>query len=407
MKNPQVIVVGSGPCGSFVALNLAKAGVSVTVFEEHGEIGIPPHCAGHLSLKGLKTLGLYPLPAKIIENIFYGAIFYSPKGKDFTVRFPSPVTCVVNRALFDKYLAERAMDKGAEYHLEAHVKSLIIKEGFVKGVVVKQKSDCTREFSAEIVVDAEGVSSRILRQTGVPTLNRRMLVNAVQAEVKNVDDVEPNMVEIFWSRKYAPGFYAWLIPKSDGKAKVGLAVKNGDPKVFLQKLMLKHPVASKKLNAAKIIKIAFHPITLGGPIVKPYSNGFLAVGDAASQVKPTTGGGVIFGMHCASFAAEVICEALNKNDLSSKFLSLYKKRYDKAYGFDMKVMLKMRKMLETIPDNKIEKIVDFCKKVNIDEVLQKIDDLDFQGRSLLRLLWGPRMLATLFYSFFLYLSANS
>jgi len=401
-----VIVVGGGPCGSFTALNLTKHGVSVMVFEEHGEIGVPSHCAGHLSIKGLKDLGLYPLPTEIVENTFYGAIFHSPKGRELSVRFSSPVTCVVNRVLFDKYIAEMAKDAGVQYHLNSRVESLIVEDGFVKGVGVKQNGKTKEKFFAKIVVDAEGISSRILRLAGLPALNRHMLVNAVQAEVENVKDMEPDMVDVFLGKDYAPGFYAWLIPKLDGKAKVGLAAKTGNPKELLQRLMLKHPVASKKLRMAKILQTAFHPITLGGPIPKTYSNGFLAVGDVASQVKPTTGGGVVLGITCARVAAKVAYEALRKNSFSSEFLSAYQKRCKEILDFDVNVMLRVRKMLDVMSDEKVDDAISLCTKFNLDKILRNFKDIDFQGQSLLRLLRSPRMLTALFYFFFLYLSAN-
>lgn len=402
----DVVIVGGGPCGSFAALNLAKLGVNVAVFEEHGEIGVPSHCPGHVSIKGLKLLGFYPLPSEIVENTFYGAIFHSPKGKEFSVRFSSPVTCVVNRVLFDKYIAEMAEAAGVHYYLNSRVKSLVIEGGFVKGVTVKQDSETEKRFLSRIVVDAEGTTSRILRQTGLSTLNRRMIVNAVQAEIENVKDAEPDLVEVFLGRDYAPGFYAWLIPKSDGKAKVGLAAKTGNPKELIQRLMLKHPIALKKLRTAKVLQTAFHPIPLGGPIPKAYSNGFLVVGDAASHVKPTTGGGVVFGMTCARVAAEVAYEALSENDFSSDFLGVYQKRCKEILGFDVNVMLKMRKMLDVMSDEKVDNAISVCKKLNLDKTLQNIKDIDFQGQSLLRILRSPRMLTALFYFFFLYLSAN-
>ncbi len=402
----DVIVVGGGPCGSFAAMNLAKLGVNVIVFEEHGEIGVPSHCAGHLSVKGLKILGLYPLPAKIVENVFYGANLYSPKGRNFSVRFPSPITCVVNRVLFDKYVAGMAEAAGAHYYLNSRVESLIIEDGCVKGVNVKQDGKIERKFLAKIVVDAEGTSSRILRQAGLPSLNRHMLVNALQAEVENVKDMEPDIVEVFFGKNYSPGLYAWLIPKSDGKAKVGLTAKAGNPKELLQRLMFKHPSASRKLRTARILQMAFHPIPLGGPIPKTYSDGFLAVGDAASHVKPTTGGGVIFGMACARVAAEVACEALRDNDFSSGFLGLYQKRCEEILGFDVNVMLKVRKMLDAMSDEKLDDAISFCKKLSLDKTLQNIRDIDFQGQALLRILRSPRMLSALLYLVFLYLSAN-
>lgn len=402
----DVIVVGGGPCGSFAALNLAKLGANVAVFEEHDKVGVPSHCSGHVSIKGLKRLGLHPLPSEIVENTFYGAVFYSPMVKEFSVRFSSPVTCVVNRVLFDKYIAEMAEAAGVHYYLNSRVESLIIEGGFVKGVTVKQNSETKKRFLSRIVVDAEGISSRILRQTGLSTLNRRMLVNAVQAEVENVKDLEPDLVEVFLGRDYAPGFYAWLVPKSDGKAKVGLAAKPGNPKELMRRLMLKHPIASKKLRTAKVLQTAFHPIPLGGPIPKTYSNGFLVVGDAASHVKPTTGGGVIFGMTCARVAAEVAYEALSRRDYSQEFLGVYQKRCDEILGFDVNVMLKMRKMLDGMSDEKVDNAISVCKRLNLDKTLKNIKDTDLQGQSLLRILRSPRMLMGLFYFFFLYLSAN-
>jgi digeranylgeranylglycerophospholipid reductase len=402
----DVIVVGGGPCGSFAALNLAKHGVDVTVFEEHGGIGVPCHCAGHLSIRGLKNLGLHPLPSEVVENTFYGANFYSPKGREFSVRFPQPVTCVVSRALFDERVARVAERAGARYCLNTRVESLIVEKGFVKGVNAKQNGEVCKDFAAKIVVDAEGISSRLLRQAGLQPFNRDMLVNAVEAEVENVKDMEPDTVEVFLGREYAPGFYAWLIPKRDGEAKVGLAAKNGNPKELLRRLMLKHPVASKKLRSAKVLRTAFHPITLGGPIPKTHSNGFLAVGDVASQVKPTTGGGVIFGMTCARVAADAVCEALRRDDFSSESLSAYQRRCGEISGFDVRAMLRIRKMLNAMSDQRVDDIIGFCTRLGIDKTLQNVKDVDFQGQALLRILPSPRMLPALFYLFFLYISAN-
>ena len=401
----DAIVIGGGPCGSFTALNLARLGVNVKVFEEHGEIGVPSHCAGHLSITGLKLLGLYPLPSRIVENTFYGAIFHSPKGKEFSVRLSSPVTCVVNRVLFDKHVAEMVEDAGAHYSLNSIVESLITENDFVKGVIVR-RGNTEERFSAKVVVDAGGVSSRILRQAGLSASDPKTFVNAVQAEVENVKNLNPDMVDVFLGKDYAPGLYAWLVPKHDGKANVGLATNTGNPKKLLQKLMYDHPIASKKLHAAKLSRISFHPIPLGGPIPKTYSNGFLAVGDAASQVKPTTGGGVIFGMMCARVAAEVAYEALHKDDFSSETLSEYQKKCDEVLGFEGKVMLKTRRMLDALSDDRIDKAITFCTKIGLDKTLQKVEDIDFQGRSLLHMLWNPRFSVALLYFIFSYLSAN-
>ena len=401
----DVVVVGAGPVGSFTASKLAKLGANVTVFEEHKAVGSPSHCAGHISIRSLRNLGLYPLPKKILENTFSQANFYSPSGFKFSVHLAKPVTCAVNREAFDRCIADKAEAAGARYKLNSRVQSLLLDNGAVKGVRVK-RGDREESFPAKVVVDAEGISSRLLRQTGLGGLNGARLVYAVEAEVESVKNVELDAVEVFLGKAYAPGFYGWLIPRLDGTAKVGLAANKGNPKEFLQRLMHKHPVASKQLRNAKITRMAFHPITLGGPISKPYANGFLAVGDVASQVKPTTGGGVVFGLTCAGIAAEVADKAVRRNDVSSNFLERYQKRCADTLGFDFSVMLRVRRFLDALSDRQLDEVLRFCARISLDKTLRNVDEIDFQGQMLLKFVTKPAMFAALVYFLKLYLSAN-
>jgi digeranylgeranylglycerophospholipid reductase len=401
----DAVVVGGGPAGSFAALNLAKLGAGVAVFEEHTEIGVPSHCAGHLSIRSLRSLGLYPLGGRIVENTFSQANFYSPLGAELSVRLARPVTCAVDRTLFDRYLAETAEATGARYCLGSRVHSLLVEAGFVKGVSVEQKGN-REEVLAKVVVDAEGISSRLLKQAGLSAFNRGGLVYAVESEVENVKDVASDTVEVFFGKNYAPGFYGWLIPRLDGTAKVGLATKTGNPKEFLQRLMRKHPVASKQLGKARIKRMSFHSISLGGPIARAYTNGFLAVGDVASQVKPTTGGGVVFGLTCAEIAAQVASEAVRRGDFSADYLQLYQKRCKETVGFDVNVMLRMRKFLNALSDTQLDAALRFCARIGVDKTLRNVEEIDFQGQTLLTVLKKPAMWAALAYFCMVYLAAN-
>ena len=396
-------MVGGGPAGSFFAFELAKRGADVAIFEEHPKVGLPSHCAGHLSIRSLRSLGLYPLPGGIVENTFSAANFYSPKGTKFSVHLTKPVTCAVNRALFDGYLAEKAQVAGAKLHLDRRVKTLFIEEGFVKGVNVERSSGEEERVLAKVVVDCEGISSRLLRQAGLQALEGNGLVYAVEAEVENVEGVEEHAVEVYVGKDFAPGFYCWLIPRLDGSAKVGLATRRGNPKEFLERLMRKHPVASKQFRNAKVKHMAFHTITLGGPIAKAYGNGFLAVGDCASQVKPTTGGGVVFSLTCAAIAAEAAANAIERNDLSADALQVYQKRFMETLGFDVDVMLKARHAINSFSDEKIDHVLRFADKVGFGKALCDVDEIDFQGRTLLNMMRKPAAYATMAYLLVMYL----
>lgn len=405
--NSAVVVIGGGPAGSFSAYELARRGMNVTVFEEHPKIGYPSHCAGHISIRSLRNLGLYPFPDGIIENEFSAANFYSPNGTKFSIHLNQPVTCAVNRARFDSYLAKKAQAQGVFYQLGSRVQSLYLQDGFVRGVNVIQDTSGEKQIFTNLVIDAEGVSSRFMRQAGLQPLRREGLVYAVEAEVEGVQGVEEHAVEVYVGKKYAPGFYGWLIPRLDGTAKVGLAVNRGNPKVFLNRLMQSHPVASKQLKNAKVTQMVFHAITLGGPVDKAYANGFLAVGDAASQVKATTGGGVIFSITCARLAAVVAHKAFARGDYSEDVLQLYQKLCANQLGFDASVMRRARQMVNSFSDVQFNRAFQFGARIGLGKALSDVEEIDFQGHMLFTMLKKPAAYAALAYFLWMYLSANA
>jgi len=404
--NIDVAIVGGGPVGSYAALHLAKHGIKATVFEEHPHVGLPSHCAGHISIRSLKSMGLYPLPNGIVENTFCAANFYSPNGTKFSLHLSGPVTTALDRTRFDQYLAEIAESAGAQFVLGSRVQSLLMQNGYVKGVNVKQANGSEARINSKIVLDAEGVASRLVRQAGLAALKPNGLVYAVEAEIDNAQNIEQDAVEVYFGKSYAPGFYGWLIPKCNGTAKLGLATNKGDPREYLKRLMTKHPVASKQLAKAKITQVGYHAITLGGPINRAYGDGFLAVGDCASQVKPTTGGGVIFGLTCAREAAEVSSQALKMDNVSANVLQAYQKRCNDLLNFDFRVMLRLRRFLDSLSDEKLDEMLRVCGKLGVDKALSGVEEIDYQGQMLLTVAGKPAMWAALAYFGLLYLSAN-
>lgn len=400
-RKADILVIGAGPCGSFSALTAARLGAEVLVCEEHKEIGLPAHCAGHISISGLKRLGI-SLSNKVLENKIKGAIFYSPSGREFRVKMASPVTMVFNRELFDKYLAALAERSGARYMLGMRVKSLLSEARSPMEVSVNNST-----LKSNMVIDAEGCSSILLKRAKLQTLDNSKVVNAIQAEVDNVADVDIDMVEVYLGQNYAPGLFAWIIPRRDGSAKVGLATSMGDPRDYLKNLFERNPIAREKLRGSKVQNLSYHSIPLGGPIGKTYYDRLLVVGDAASQVKPTTGGGVVMGLTCAKIAGETAHQAVQSNDFSEIFLARYQHRWRKTVGFDMAVMRQMRSMLNRMSDTALDKVVGLCSRLHLGGELQRVRDIDHQGRGVMPLFKNPAAWAIALYSVFLSLTSST
>jgi len=389
----DVAIIGAGPSGSFSALFAAESGAKVTVFEEHPTIGSPTHCAGHVSLNGLKQLGL-ELPSSIVENTFRSAVFFSPSCKRFSVRFPSPVTCAVNRRLLDQHLANIASSKGAQFLLSSRAKPTAKRQNRAKGLLIDVQGEMEK-ITPSLIIDAEGISSIILKNEGLKPFNDMMVVKAVSAELDGICDVENDSVEVYFGREFADGFYAWIIPKRDGTARIGLGTRDGNPKQCLERFKNDHSIARYKMRKSRFTSITYHSIPLGGPIPKTYANGFLVIGDAASQVKPTTGGGVVKGLLCAKIAGKIAASCVKEGVFSDKFLERYEDQWKQNIKFDMRMLLSARKLLNRLSDREMERVFDMANKLRLQESLIQVKNLDFSKKELIRLGKSPPALATL------------
>jgi digeranylgeranylglycerophospholipid reductase len=129
------------------------------------------------------------------------------------------------------------------------------------------------------------------------------------------------------------------------------------------------------------------------------------VGDAAGQVKATTGGGVVFGITCAKVAGDVASQAVKINDFSETFLSNYQQQWKKLAGFELSAMLRMRRMLNSLSDKKLDNVIGLCNRFGIDKTLERFGDVDFQGRSLFPMLRNAGTLSVVGYFLFSWLTS--
>ncbi|MDH5440267.1 MAG: NAD(P)/FAD-dependent oxidoreductase [Candidatus Bathyarchaeota archaeon] len=379
----NVAVIGAGPSGLIAAREAAKRGFDVAVFEEDSEVGVPCHCAGLLSLDGLKEIQV-PFDDGFVQNKVRGAHFLSPCKLSFTVERREPVACVVNRSSFDKFLAAQAVHAGAILKLNSRVRRIRRVGGRISIV------GDFGEVKADVVIDAEGVPSRLIKQVGLRPLPAQHLLPAFQCELTGTH-IDKDYVEIHTGRELAPEFFAWVIPLSGDSARIGLACKGASP---LEKLDM---FIKDRFKGENVNKIRSHSglVVTSGPIPRTFHDNFIAVGDVAGQVKPTTGGGVIWGGMCAMIAGETAAEAAEAEALSRDFLASYETRWRRRLGNEVRLTLLARRMIDSLSDGTIDRIFEIVRKSNLHLKLSAEGKMDFQAASILRLMSNMAILRVL------------
>jgi digeranylgeranylglycerophospholipid reductase len=390
----DIAIVGCGVSGATAGLAAVQNGARVSIFEEHTRIGEPSYCCGHVGIAAFTRFSPQ-VPNKLVENRIKGAVLHSPQGEQVTLHRSQPITWVLNRAELDRHLASLAIDNGAQLHLNSRVESF--KRSSDGGFELRIGGGVRAGISCKMLIDARGCGAPMSRYATLSAPSRRMFVNSAQVNVEDLSDVDEDLVEVYFGQRYAPGFFGWIIPHRDGSAKVGIgAGARANVRQCLERFVKKHAIVSSKLRRAKFVtKPVYHPIPVDGAKERTYTDGILTVGDAASQVKPTTGGGIVFSLVCGKIAGKTAARAVLLGDTSSAYLWSYERSWRKLLGFDLRVMAWLRRLLYMLPDQRLDRIFRLVNELKLDEILTRTDDIDFQGRALLSMTKDPRVLVSL------------
>lgn len=360
MKDYDVAVVGAGPIGSTFARYVAEKGLKVAIFEKKNEVGVPLQCAG---LLGKKIKDVNILPDKFIINEMYGAFAYSPSGTMISMRKKEPFAYVLDRIAYDKFLAQLAVDKGAELFLNHRINKVDTKNGVI---YLKDK-----EISAEVIVGADGHSSVISKEFN----NNFKSVRASQYLIDTGENsFNDDYFQTYFNSEMSPGFL-WVIPLSKSTARVGLFADSNYHD--LSEILNKFLETNENLRDAKILKKYHGVIPVYDPKKDIVKNRAILIGDAASQVKPTTGGGLVIGFVCAKIAAEVVYEAINSENIN--ILKNYGKRYKKMYNTELKMQLKVQETYKSLNDDDLDSVILKLKEKEIGKIVSECGDLDSQS----------------------------
>ncbi len=355
-----IAVIGAGPIGCYLGYLLAKQNKEVSIYEEHPVIGKPMQCTGIVTQEFAKIIK--PKKEFIINQLKKQRLF----SKHQTAELPSK-DIVLDRTKLDKYLARKALKAGAKIHLNA--KFLGMTKDFI---VLAGKQNKIIKIRPKLIIGSDGPFSEVAHANNI--FNNRQFYTGLQARVKG--NFQKGTYETYFG-SICPGFFAWLVPESEKTARIGLASRKNTAMLFQRFLK------AKNIKNRQIIDRQAGLIPIFNKNIKIRDKNVFLVGDAAAQLKATTGGGLVPGLKAAEILADCI---INKKNYEKEIRKLNRQ---------LQAHLIIRRALDKFKDNDWDSLIKSIKDGKIRKILH-ITDRDNPITLLFKLaIAKPRLLSFL------------
>lgn len=355
-KGYDAVVVGAGPAGSMAASALAASGYSVLLLEKHREAGVPLCCAEAVSLRSLR-LFMEPEPSWTAAPV-NGATLYAPDGTAVDAAWPG-VGVVLERKLFDRCLAQRAAQAGAEVLVNAEAVGLAMDGDLASGVRIEAGGE-RATVACRLVVGADGIESLTGAWAGLDTrLAPGQLHSCAQYLMAGVEGPE-DRVRFWVGNRVAPGGYAWAFPKGRGRANIGLGIEGARAGGIKPKDYLDRFVKELFPQARAVESMAGGTPALGGGHPMARGNVLLA-GDAARLTDSLSGAGIAVAMASGDLAGRLGGEYLGSGD--ERILETYPGRWWAGPWKDLKFHHRVRDVFLKLSDAEMDRIARLLAKI--------------------------------------------
>ncbi len=370
----DVAVIGAGPVGSHLAARLATRRHHVVVLERNRSLTAPVVCTG---IVGRECLAAYSFDEHLVSRWAYGARLFSPSGRELRFKRRSPQAAIIDRPGLNVSLAARAQGRGATFLLGTRVEGVTVEGDAVTVVAVRDGEDVSLRSRA--VVLASGLNPGLTQGLGLGRITDVATGAQVEVPAPGLEEVE-----VYTGQQVAPGFFGWLVPTTPGLALAGLITRR-DAAAALQRLLQSLQAAGRIGRPESEPQLRPMPFR---PLARTFASRVLVVGAAAGQVKPTSGGGIYYGLLCADIAAEHLSQALAEDDLSARRLAAYQQRWRQKVGREIVLGHLARRIYQRLTDEQLEQLFDIAASEGLLDALAEAEDLsfDWHGAVIRRLL---------------------
>jgi len=359
----DVAIIGAGPVGSTIAYYLAQYNLNVVIIEKKTQIGHPLQCAGILSTH---INDLNELPENIILNKVKGAYLHS-KNYLLKVEKPDDVAYIIDRLKYDEHLFKRAINSNVNF-----INKKVSYVDINRGSIVLENNEI---IISKIIVGCDGYNSTLSKAMN----NHQNYFNATQFLV-NINDIETyhnssknndSYVDTYITEDLLPGFL-WIIPIKNNQYRVGLF--SNDSHKNQREYLMKFLDETFDYEIIERYK-GFIPIFNEENLL--VNKRAILIGDAASQIKPTSGGGLLMAFDACKLAIEPIINAVEKDDI--ELLKDYQNQFNKKYLKEINYQFRVQKTLNLFNDNGLDYLFLKLKNNNGEELISQYGDMDNQS----------------------------